>query len=75
MAQLHRQSASPKRPEYLRDLCESGGDDQTKGAVLLQATQAIFTPQVTGFIPQESDSGGPAQVLEIFRSASSGKGP
>jgi len=67
----HRQNALSTFETFVK----AAADDQTKGAVLLQATQAIFTPQVTGFIAQESDSGGPAQVLEIFRSASSGKGP
>lgn len=42
------------------------GDEATKNAVLLQATQCIFSPQQTGFIESTSEMTHP-QVLEIFR--------
>lgn len=43
-------------------------DQQTKNAVLLQATQSIFSHQQTGYISGDSDSSAPAtQILEIFK--------
>jgi hypothetical protein len=65
----HRQNALSTFETFVK----AAGDDQTKGAVLLQTTQAIFTPQTTGFVTQESDTVGPAQVLEIFRTATASK--
>ena len=43
-------------------------DEQTKNAVLIQATQSIFSPQHSGFTTQEKEVSTSAQVHEIFRS-------
>lgn len=45
---------------------EGASDDQTKNAVLIQATQSIFAPQATGFVQTEPESGG-SQLVEIVR--------
>lgn len=42
-------------------------DDQTKNAVLLQATQSIFAPQSSGFVSTEPEAAGPAQMIELVR--------
>lgn len=43
-------------------------DEQTKNAVLIQATQAIFSPQHSGFTTQDKELSTSPKVLEIFRS-------
>jgi len=43
-------------------------DEQTKNAVLIQATQSIFSPQHSGFTAQEKEISTSPQILEIFRS-------
>jgi hypothetical protein len=42
-------------------------DDPTKNAVLIKATECIFSPQQTGYISHEAETGGAAQVVEIVR--------
>ena len=48
-------------------------DEQTKNAVLIQATQSIFSPQHSGFTAQEKELSTSPQVLEIFRSFMGGE--
>ena len=43
------------------------GDDQTKSAILIQTTQAIFSPQHSGFTAHERELSASPQVLEILR--------
>jgi len=43
------------------------GDDQTKSAILIQTTQAIFSPQHSGFTAQEKEFSPSPQILEILR--------
>jgi hypothetical protein len=46
-------------------------DPEIRNAVLLQATQCIFGPQATGYLPQEKDGDvGYPQILEIVRGVS-----
>jgi hypothetical protein len=59
----HRQNALSTFDTFVN----SAQDQQTKSAVLLQATQAIFVPQPTGYISQEGESGSLPQVFEIVR--------
>ena len=59
----HRQNALSTFETFVK----ASGDDQTKNAVLLQATKSIFSPQVSGFVGGESDSGQSPQILEIIR--------
>jgi hypothetical protein len=46
---------------------ESTEDTQTKNAVLIQATQSIFSPQSTGFISHEAEPSATPQLIELVR--------
>jgi hypothetical protein len=59
----HRQNAL----STFQTFAKAASDDQTKNAVLLQATQCIFSPQQTGYISGEVEAGAVPQVLEIIR--------
>jgi hypothetical protein len=43
------------------------GDQETKNAVLLQATQSIFSPQSTGYPKGEGEPRQGSHLIEIFR--------
>lgn len=58
----HRQNALATFQAFV----EATGDDATKNAVLIQATQSIFAPQQTGYVQGEADVAMP-QVLELIR--------
>lgn len=60
----HRQNALATFQAFAK----AASDDQTKNAVLLQATQCIFSPQQTGYVTGESETGNFSQILEIVRS-------
>lgn len=45
----------------------ASSDDATKNAVLLKATQAIFSPEVTGYLAKEPQPSVSPQLVEIFR--------
>jgi hypothetical protein len=60
----HRQNALSTFETFVK----AAGDDQTKNAVLLQATQSIFSPQSSGFVGTEGDGPQSPQILEIIRS-------
>ncbi|MBP2638938.1 MAG: hypothetical protein H6Q72_4845 [Firmicutes bacterium] len=49
----------------------AGGDIDTKNAVLLQATNSIFSAQQTGYINKDSEKDQSNKVIEIMRSAGS----
>ncbi|SRR6266851_2838502 len=66
----HRQNAL----STFQTFAKAASDDQTKNAVLLQATQCIFSPQQTGYVSGEMESGGAPQVLEIVRNLGSKSG-
>jgi hypothetical protein len=51
-------------------LTRSTTDPATHSAILIQATQSIFSPQVTGFSDKDGESTGGNQVFEIYRSMS-----
>lgn len=61
----HRQNALSTFETFVK----AATDDQTKNAVLIQATQCIFSPQATGFVSHEPESTPPTQILEIVRGA------
>lgn len=69
----HRQNALSTFETFVK----AASDDQTKNAVLLQATQSIFSQAHSGFSTTESDGGGPTQILELVRSVAGdgGKSP
>ncbi len=48
---------------------KAAGDEQTKNAVLIQATQAVFSPQASGFVSQDLEGVQGPQVIELFRHA------
>lgn len=43
-------------------------DQQTKDAVLLEATRAVFAPQTTGYLKGEAEPAHGSQIVEIIRS-------
>ena len=47
------------------------GDSQTKNAVLIQATTAVFSPQKSGFLRKESEAQAPNRIIEILQNISS----
>lgn len=48
----------------------SASDEQTKNAVLIQATQSIFSPQPSGYVKTDGDNSPHSPIVEIMRSAS-----
>jgi len=67
----HRQNAL----STFETFAKAATDDATKSAVLLQATNCIFSAQQTGYISQEeSEGGGYPHILEIVRKAAEGPG-
>lgn len=66
----HRQNAL----STFETFAKAASDDATKSAVLLQATNCIFSPQQTGYITHEPEVGGYPQILEIVRKATEGQG-
>lgn len=63
----HRQNALSTFETFVK----AANDDQTKSAVLLQATQCIFSPQQSGYVAQDGEIMNYPQVLEIIRGATS----
>lgn len=61
----HRQNALSTFEAFVK----AASDEQTKNAVLMQATHCIFSPQVTGFAAAEADASPTPQILEIVRAA------
>jgi hypothetical protein len=67
----HRQNSLSTFESFVRAAQQ---DTAIKNAVLLQATTAIFAPQVTGYAAQETDPESPNKIIEITRSLGE-KGP
>jgi hypothetical protein len=65
----HRQNALSTFETFVK----ASRDDQTKDAVLLQATRSIFTPQVSGYLKTETEAPSPNQIIEIMRNLTSSK--
>lgn len=61
----HRQNALSSFETFVA----GAGDQQTKDAVLIQATQSIFAPQDSGFVKGENVPQPGGQVIEILRAA------
>lgn len=59
----HRQNALSSFETFVK----GAGDANTKDAVLLQATQSIFSPQDSGFVRNESSPNPGSQILEVVR--------
>lgn len=63
----HRQNALSTFEAFVK----AAGDDQdTKNAVLLQATQSIFSAQSSGYVVKDAEADAPSKVIEIMRSSS-----
>ncbi len=62
----HRQNALTTFETFSR---AAGPDEQTKNAVLLEATHTIFSNQPTGYITSDSDSESPNKIVEIIKGA------
>jgi hypothetical protein len=72
MYRSHRHNAvvNKHRSNALRTFetfAKATSDDSTKNAVLIKATECIFSPQQTGYTSHEPETGGVAQVVEIVR--------
>ena len=67
----HRQNALKTFETFVA----ASGDESTKSAVLLQATQCIFSHQATGFVQHEQEVATSPKVLEIVRSMIPSSGP
>jgi hypothetical protein len=71
-AQKHNEVLNRHRQNALRTFetfSTSTDDAQTKNAVLLEVTHAIFGNQNTGYNSNESsDSDNPNKIIEIFKS-------
>jgi hypothetical protein len=65
----HRQNALTSFETFVKGT----GDPQTKDAVLLQATQSIFTPQESGFVKGESAPHPGGQIVEVVRGVTGAK--
>lgn len=65
----HRQNALSTFEAFVK----ASSDESTKNAVLLQATQCIFSPQVSGYVHQEGDGELPLGGLVAGLAASAGK--
>lgn len=50
----------------------SARDDQTRNAVLIQATQSIFSPQPSGYVKSDGENSPSSPIVEIIRAVSSG---
>jgi hypothetical protein len=62
----HRQNALSTFQAFVK---AAGDDKATKDAVLLRATEAIFSPNTSGYLSKESDKQNSPQILEIIRTA------
>jgi hypothetical protein len=60
----HRQNALNTFQAFVN---AAAADDQTKNAVLLQATTCIFAPQSTGYLKGEAEPQQPNQLIEIVK--------
>lgn len=51
----------------------SAVDEQTKSAVLIQATQSIFSPQTSGYVKTDGENSPQGPIIEILRSIGASK--
>lgn len=63
----HRQNALKTFETFVK----AAEDIDTKNAVLLQATQSIFSAQPSGYIVKDAEQDSPNKIIEIMRSAGS----
>lgn len=63
----HRQNALNTFLIFVDSVQEGADKNQTKNAVLLKATETIFSSQATGFLPDSSDGDMSPKIIEIFK--------
>ncbi len=51
----------------------SATDEQTKSAVLVQATQSVFLPQASGYVKTDGENAAASPIIEILRSVGGSK--
>ena len=65
----HRQNALTSFETFAK----AANDDQTKSAVLLQATNCIFSPQASGYADPSVEAPGSPRIMEIIRNMAAGE--
>jgi len=65
----HRQNALSTFETFVK----AARDDQTKDAVLVQATRSIFSPQTSGYLKGENEPPQANQIVEIIRGLTAAK--
>jgi hypothetical protein len=74
-ANRHNEIVNRHRMNALRSFetfARSASDDATKNVVLIQATQAIFSPQATGYVKNDGENSPSSPIIELIRTAGSG---
>jgi hypothetical protein len=71
-AEKHNESINQHKANCLStfDTFVDSADDERKAAVLLQATQTIFSHQNSGYLSKENEIQNPNPIVEIVRNAS-----
>jgi hypothetical protein len=67
----HRQNALSTFQTFVQ---ASGDDQQTKNAVLLEATRCIFSPAVTGYLGADEEVNPASRIVEILNTVSGAAG-
>ncbi len=65
MVNRHRQNALSTFEAFVK----AASDDDTKNAVLLRATEAIFSLAPSGYVERQSEGQMTPQVIEVLRAA------
>ena len=71
----HNQTLNRHRQNALRTFetfVSAADDKETRDAVLLEATRAIFAPQPSGFLRAGHETESPSTIIEVIRRFSSG---
>lgn len=76
-AEKHNESINRHRANCLStfNTFVDSADNERKSAVLLQATQTIFSHQSSGFLSKENDVQNPNPIVEIVRNVTSKQNP
>jgi len=66
----HRQNALSTFETFAK---AAGADNQTKNAVLIEATHTIFSNQQTGYLSSEKDNDSSNKIVEIIKNVTTNK--
>lgn len=74
-AEKHNQNVNQHRANCLGtfNTFVDSADDERKSAVLLQATNTIFSHQKSGYLTKDTQTSNPNPIVEIVRKATNGK--